>query len=121
MFAPNEYLMAWLSYLTGVVILVGCFWYITAGIRSVDLRYVLRVLVATLLLTPWYVDQQASTLAPAWLMAGFEALTGGIDNFWRAGLPLVVSLALVVSLSTLFFIARWFLLRRAIKVASTTE
>ncbi|TVZ39676.1 hypothetical protein P886_4083 [Alteromonadaceae bacterium 2753L.S.0a.02] len=112
MMTSAEYTYAWIYYIVGCFILIGCWWYLTRPIPWAEVRHVLRLIVAVVLLVPWYSNTQQDYLSPALLIAAVEALFDGADAFWRAGTPLLVATALAVSLSALAYTARWMIMRR---------
>ncbi len=99
MYTQSEYLYGWLFYLLGVCLIMGCWWYLTAGIRHGLVRTLLRALGVTFFLVPWYASSDMDYLAPAWLIAAFEGVVGGDSSFWRAGAPLLSALTVVAILS----------------------
>lgn len=103
MFTQEQYLWGWLWYLLGVGMCMAVFWVMTHRIPWRELRYSLRVLVASIFLVPWYVGEGESYLAPAWIASALEGAFDGPDAFWRAGTPLVVSTISALILSTIVF------------------
>lgn len=94
MYTQSEYFYGWLFYLLGVCMMMGCWWYLTSGIRIGMIRNLLRVLGTLFFLVPWYASSEMDYLAPAWLIAAFEGIVGGDSSFWRAGAPLLSALGL---------------------------
>ncbi|WP_018015632.1 hypothetical protein [Teredinibacter turnerae] len=111
MMTSAEYLQAWLYYLLGAILLIGCWWYATRPIPWAELRHLLRLVVIAVLLIPWYTNTQQEYLSPAFLIAIVEGLFEGGDAFWRAGTPLLAGVAAVVGLSLVVLGVRWLLLR----------
>lgn len=99
MYTQSEYLYGWLFYLLGVVLVMGCWWYLTAGIRFRLVRTLLRVLGLIFFLVPWYASSDMDYLAPAWLIAAFEGIVDNDSSFWRAGAPLLSALGVVAVLT----------------------
>lgn len=99
MYTQEEYLYGWLLYLLGVAMLMFCGWVLTAKINKKEVRHLLRVSAAALLITPWYASAELDALAPAWIIAGFEGVFEGGAAFWRAGGPLLISLSTALILS----------------------
>lgn len=99
MYTQEEYLYGWLIYLVGVIILMGCGWILTAGIPSKEIRHLLRIIAGVTFIVPWYASPDLDALAPAWIIAAFEGIFDGGDAFWRAGTPLLSSLAAAVVIS----------------------
>lgn len=107
MFSPEEYLNAWLIYLGGVVLMMACWWYLTHFLRWREFRQLSRIVVGTILLVPWYTDATGHYLAPAVIVAVVDALTLGVEAFWRAGTPLLIALIIGVVLSLAWSIWCW--------------
>lgn len=102
MYTQEEYLYGWLFYLLGVVIILGCGWWLTASIRFRELRQLLRLAAVVTFLVPWYASPDMDYLAPAWLIATFEGIFEGGDAFWRAGMPLLVTLAVAIGIALIW-------------------
>lgn len=69
----------------------------------------LRVTALVLMATPWYVQSDSmGQVAPAITIAVFEAVTSGVDNWKRAGIPLVT----VLGLSYLLWLMLWWISSR---------
>ena len=91
MFSFEEYLLGWFFYLAAVIGLLTVFWRITRVRPShFHVRQLLRLSMAVLLLTPYFVDKNTHYLAPAWAVAGLDILFSEIDSFWRSGGPLLL-------------------------------
>jgi hypothetical protein len=97
MFTQQEYLYGWIFYLSGAAVLILCIWWLTSAMRSRELRQLIRLIVSVSLLVPWYTGSDLKYFAPAWVMAGFEAVFE--HNFWRAGGPWLMALTLAVALA----------------------
>lgn len=108
MFSQQEHFTAWLYYLLGSGLFLLAWWWLCGRIAWGEVRVVARVVVTVIVLTPWYSLDDQVFLAPAWLIAGVEALAFGSDAFWRAGYPLVLALALSLGCSTFYFLFVWF-------------
>lgn len=113
MFSPEEYMKAWLMYLAGVVLMMACWWYLTHFFRWRELKHLSRLIVAVILVMPWYTDAAGDYLAPAAIIALVDALTINAEAFWRAGTPLLLAIIAAVVLSLSWTIWRW---RRAAKL-----
>ena len=77
----------------------------TSGLGLVALRRALRVSMAVLLFMPWYSYADQDYLAPAFLIAAFEALVRGSELWTRAGIPLLASMLSAIIASALISIA----------------
>lgn len=102
MYTQQEYLYGWLFYLLGVVIILGCGWWLTSAIRLKELRQWLRVSAVVTFLVPWYASADLDYLAPAWLIASFEGIFEGGQAFWRAGAAWLYALAGALLLTILW-------------------
>ena len=104
----NEYIWAWAVYLLGVAMLMGIYWYWTSKLRWKEFNHFSRLSLAIVFLVPWYTDASKEYLSPAWLVSLADLLFYGPKEFWRAGLIVVLALAIAWALSTIYFIVRWF-------------
>lgn len=111
MYTHDEYLYGWVFYLLGVLVVMGCGWLLTARIKWLVIRHMLRVVVGVTLLVPWFAAPELGYLAPAWLIAVFEGLFEHDGSFWRAGTPLITAMV-SVSFLYLSLFGLWQLLRR---------
>ena len=91
MFSFEEYLLGWFFYLAAAIGLLSVFWRITQARPShFHVRQLLRLSMAVLLLTPYFVDENTHYLAPAWAVSGLDVLFSEADGFWRSGGPLLL-------------------------------
>ncbi|SMF08602.1 hypothetical protein SAMN02745866_00634 [Alteromonadaceae bacterium Bs31] len=121
MMTENEYLWAWIYYVLGAGLLLACWWYLTRRIPWMELRHVLRLVMAVALLVPWYTNTQQEYMSPALLIALVEGLFDGSPAFWRAGTPLLSAVLAALVLSTIVFLVRWVILRRRSSHAATAS
>lgn len=112
MLSTSSYLIAWGFYLLGCVGGVSVVWYLTRNIRREELRNLLLLIVAVLLITPYYADPVQSYLAPALIMCLLEGLFEGPQAMWRTGVPLLVSLFGAMALSLMIELGRCQLLEK---------
>ena len=96
MYTADDYFYGWLFYLIGVIIVMACGWVLTSFISHKPTRFILRLVAAVFFLVPWYASPELDFLAPAWLIAAFEAIFDGPNAFWRAGGPLLTAITLVL-------------------------
>ena len=108
MFTDGEYMWAWIIYLIGAAMFLAVCWVATKKIPWFEPKYLLRILCAVFLLVPWYTDSDSTYLSPAWIVSGIEGAFDGPEAFWRAGTPLLVTLAVAAVLTCLVFIGLWF-------------
>ncbi len=113
MFTQDEYLWAWGFYLLGAGLVMAVWWVITAKLPWSEPKVLLRVLLAVLLVAPWYTDADGVYLSPAWIIGLAERAFEGPDAFWRAGMPLVTALMVALILSCAVYIGLWFRARKA--------
>jgi len=108
----SEYIWAWAIYLSAAGVFYAIFWYFTSKLPLKELRQLLRILLAVLLLVPWVANPDYEFLAPAWIVSISDMLLYGPDAFWRAGLALVLALILAVLISSVVAISLWFRARK---------
>lgn len=117
MFSDQEYYYAWLFYLLGVSFCFGCWWLITRPIPWAEVRNILRLLLVVLLVTPWYTQGASGYLSPAIVVTMIEGIFDESGDFARAGVPLLVSLIIAVTLSLAFYVGRaWWRRRHPVNV-----
>lgn len=121
MYTEQEYLYGWLFYGAGAVLIWGAGFVLTGRIAWWRVRLVLLVALAALLAVPWYSGDDSRYLAPAWVIAGLEALFDGPEAFWRAGRPLLAGVGLAVVLTSLGLAVAWLLGRRAAATAAADQ
>lgn len=114
--STSSYLVAWLWYLGAVVVLIGVWWYWTRKLPTFT-RNLTRVLPVAWALTPWTVTLDHERLAPAWLVAIFEGLLREQGSGWRAGIAVLLSTLLAVSVVALL----WWRERRQLAGAQASE
>lgn len=103
----NEYFNAWLYYLIGTGLLTGCLWLVTAKLPWREVRHLTRMVFVVIMVVPWYSYDNQGYMAPAWLIAVLEGAFEGKDAFWRAGVPLIGALVLVLLLAVCYYLWRW--------------
>lgn len=99
--APNYWLI-WSAYLLAAAVFYGIFWQLTRFRTARWAAYVMRALLAAIILTPWYANPQETVLAPALMVVLMDAITLDGSEAMRALVPL--SLAIIISLSLAFAI-----------------
>lgn len=104
----QEYLWAWLAYICGALIFYAWVFYETRGTKWAEFKQIIRIIIAIGLAVPWYTDAQHGFLSPAWLTSVADALLKGPEAFWRAGLPLVLSLVIAIIVSCIYQLFRWY-------------
>lgn len=104
MFSFQEYIIGWAVYLITVIGLLFCTWYITRGIPWLYVKQVLRLIAATLFLTPIAIDNTTAFYAPAWIKAGLQLVFEGVDGFMPVGHLLLMVLLGVLLVYVLLLI-----------------
>lgn len=100
----TNYWLIWFVYLGAGAVFYTIFWRITAFKKHLWLAYLLRAVIAAIILTPWYANPQQELLAPALIVIMLDAITLGGSQAARAIVPLALALllAVVVAFSTLY-------------------
>ena len=92
MASENDILLICLVYLTAGAIFYSIFWRCICILKSELLVYMLRGLFASLIFTPWFVNIRETIMAPALMIAMLDLITLGPPKFFRAGVPLLLSM-----------------------------
>ena len=104
---PN-YWVIWSIYLLAAAIFYGIFWRLTRFRKARWAAYVMRGLLAAIILTPWYANPQEAVLAPALMVVLMDAITLDGSEAVRALVPLslAIIISLLLALSALFINTR---------------
>ena len=82
MITQNDILLISLIYLTAGVVFFLLFWRLISVLKFELLVYMLRGLLASLIFTPWFINLQETTLAPALIVAMLDMITlGSAEGF----------------------------------------
>ena len=102
---PANYWLAWLVYVLASGVYFAAFWRITRFRKRRVLRYCLRAFMLSLIVTPWYVSDTGSVMAPALIIVLMDAITIGGAAAARAMVPLFLAVVLsqVIVLMILLF------------------
>ena len=92
MITQNDILLINLVYLTAAVVFFVLLWRLISVLKFELLVYILRGLLASLIFTPWFINLQETTLAPALMVAMLDMITLGSAEVFRAGVPLFLSI-----------------------------
>ena len=92
MITQNEILLISLIYLPAAVVFFVLLWRLISVLKFELLVYILRGLLASLIFTPWFINLQETTLAPALMVAMLDMITLGSAEVCRAGVPLFLSI-----------------------------
>lgn len=101
MLTPQDLLTGWAVYLGSAFGVVCSWWWMTRNIKSVELRMVLRLLVAVLFFMPYPLEPGSTLWAPALIMCLFDGMLEGPESMYRTGIPMLVALSGAVALSLL--------------------
>ena len=104
----NDFLLISLIYLTSSTVFYLIFWRYICILKSKFLVYTFRGLVAALIFTPWFVNIQEAIMGPALMIAMLDLITLGAAEFFRAGVPLLLSIVTIeaIALGLYFFIKK---------------
>jgi len=100
-----SYLVAWIIYIAAVVGLLKLYNRSLASYLPEDLRPVIWVLFASIMLTPWPIDSDTLTPAPAIVASLFHLLSG-------FGVTALKSLFPVLIVSTIACSSAWWISRK---------
>ena len=92
MITQNDILLISLIYLIAGVVFFLLFWRLISILKFELLVYMFRGLLASLIFTPWFINLQESTLAPALIVAMLDLITLGFAEVFRAGVPFLLSI-----------------------------
>ena len=104
MITQNDILLISLIYLTAAVVVFLIFWRLTRVLKFELLVYMLRGLLASLIFTPWFINLQETTLAPALMIVMLDMITLGAAEVFRAGVPLFLSIFTFQAIALGFYI-----------------
>lgn len=101
----TQYVWGWIIYLVGAL---GCLLSLWLLIRKWPLRAKRSVMLTTaiLLLLPGTVLPEQSYLAPALLVSLYDALSLGIEAFWRHGSFVLIAAGITFTVGLLLPVAR---------------
>ena len=92
----SNVIFAWTAYLIAGAIFYAFYWRITRFKKRILLSYCLRAVMLAVMLTPWYVSDQGSVLAPALIIVLMDTITIGPEAAVRAFVPLFLSISISV-------------------------
>ena len=96
----SDYIIAWLLYLIAGAAMCWLHWRVAKKLFWLDLAYVMQAFCVAIIFTPWYVEADGDTLAPAIIIFVMDAVT--IETV--AGIRALVPLAMAIMLSTIITI-----------------
>jgi ABC-type Mn2+/Zn2+ transport system permease subunit len=105
--------LAWVAY---AVSALGCLfvtWRIALWFDNVEVRKIIGIVAAAVLMTPAYTSASGGEMAPAFMVLVMEFLANNDEGVMRAGQPLVTIILLGVSISLVSLLVR--------KVTAKTE
>jgi len=91
-----DYVAAWIVYLVAGGGIALIFWRLSAGMRQVALRDLLRWILLVLIFTPWYAGPAYDFLAPAAAVLMFDVLLNESESGFASGIVLLVLILLVI-------------------------
>ena len=106
MFSFEEYLWGWVIYLVASVGLLMAFWRITRYITLIYLKQSLRLIIATLLLTPALIENTFYLWSPAWMQGLLQLIFVGIDGSLPIGRYLLIAVCAVLILYLLILMGQ---------------
>ena len=104
MITQNVILLISLIYVTSGVVFFLLIWRLICVLKFEFLVYMLRGLLASLIFTPWFINLQEATLAPALMVAMLDMITLGSAEVFRAGVPLFLSIFTSQAIALGFYI-----------------
>lgn len=110
MFSESEYINGWLAYGAGAIIGLWCWWYLIYKLPLKYLRPALFGAMLAMLAMPWPTADGSAFLAPAWIIAGAEGVFDGAEAFARAGIPMLIAMAIGAFIAVILQIL-WLLIR----------
>ena len=113
MFSQEEYQTAWFVYIGSSVLVLLCWWWLVSKIPGKEIRHLLRLIPLLILVVPAPTSEEHDFLSPAWFTSIADILMSGTKAFWRAGLPVIVVLAVGILLSFCYFCWRWMRARKS--------
>ncbi len=78
--------------MTAGVVFFLLFWRLISVLKFELFVYMFRGLLASLIFTPWFINLQETTLAPALMVVMLDLITLGSAEVFRAGVPLLLSI-----------------------------
>ena len=90
--------------MTSGVVFFLLIWRLICVLKFELLVYMLRGLLASLIFTPWFINLQETTLAPALMVAMLDMITLGSAEIFRAGVPLFLSIFTFQAIALGFYI-----------------
>ena len=104
MITQSDILLISLIYVTSGVVFFLLLWRLISVLKFELLVYMFRGLLASLIFTPWFINLQESTLAPALIVAMLDLITLGVAEVFRAGVPLLLSIFTFQAIALGFYI-----------------
>ena len=104
--SDSNTMFVWLLYLATSCSFYAIFWIVTASVSGKFWTYVLRAFLAAIIFTPWFVNTQEGTLAPALMVMALDMITIGVSATPRAGVPLVLCIIVAEFISIGFYFSK---------------
>ena len=96
MFSFEEYLWGWGIYLLSAIALLVVFWRLTKAIPWFYFKQCLRLISATLLLTPAIIEDTTYFWSPAWVQGFLQLVFAGTEGFMPIGRHLLIAVCAVL-------------------------
>ena len=119
MFSLEEYLWGWGVYLLASIGLLLVFWRLTRSISWLYVKQSVRLIVATLLLTPALVENTTNSWSPAWVQGFLQLVFVGTEGFIPIGRLLLLAVCIVLISYLLISIAQQLYRRQVAKRSSS--
>ncbi len=109
MYTMENYVWGLVAYGLGCLLVLPLCWKLTrALIPWTPPRVITRLFIAVFLLTPVRAYEDTQFFAPAWVVAGFEAVRPTtVEGPFRAIMPMLAVFVAVVALYGAWLLARW--------------
>ena len=104
--AEANFWLIWLVYLGASAIFYALFWKYIKLLTYELVAFFLRGLMAALIFTPWFVNIQGFIMAPALMIVILDLITIGPGETARAGVPLLLSILVIESVSIGLYLSK---------------
>ena len=102
----TNFWIAWVVYIVAASIYCLLFWRITRFRERRVLKYSLRAVMLAIIVTPWYVSDTGSVMAPALIIVLMDAITISGEAAARAFVPLFLSIVLSLVVVLIILLVR---------------
>ena len=91
-----DYVLAWVLYIGAGLVACVIWWRMTANLRQVVVRQILRGTLLVLLFTPWFADSSGEHFAPAAVVLIFEHGFAASDSDYGSFYALLTTFCLML-------------------------